>query len=138
MTPAPLRQSHIAWLIKNGVTMEAACWPVAIMLADHDTFYFGDDDAFWNPKTGKVTGHFCLGADNILDADQYSFDGALQIYETPLAWLKSNRNGIVVIDWSQIFHQLRDCPRLQIPKALMPVYRKHMRVPRLPDVRIAA
>ncbi len=139
MTPQPLRQSHIDWLLSHGVTIEAMIWPEA-MLACGGEFYFPDDDAFWEPKAKgrKLRGHFCLGADNILDADNYSFDGPLVIHETPLAWLKANRRGIVVIDWSRAFDQLRDCPRVSVPKSLMAVYRKHMKVPRMPDVRIVA
>ncbi len=139
MKPQPLRQSHIDWLLSYGVTIEAMIHPEA-MLARGGTFYFPDDDAFWEPKASgrQLTGHFCLGADNILDADQYSFDGALHVYETPMAWLKSNRNGIVVIDWSQIFHQLQDAPRVSVPKSLMPLYKKWMRPPRMPEVRFAA
>ncbi len=137
MKPQSLQQSQLDWLLKQGVTMDALLWPSAVIWLDYG-FYFQDDDAIWNPKTGKITGHFCLGADNILDADNYSVDGALQIHETPLAWLKANRNGIVVIDWSRCFDQLRDCPRVAVPKSLMAVYRRHMKPPRLPDVRIAA
>ncbi len=139
MTPKPMRQSHIDWLLSHGVTIEAMCWPEA-MLASGCTFYFPDDDAFWEPiATGrKLRGHFCLGADSILDASNYSFDGALVIHETPLAWLKANRNGIVVIDWNRAFDNLRDCPRVAVPRSLMPLWRKWMKPPRLPDVRIAA
>lgn len=138
MTPAPLKQAHLDYLLRLGVTMEAICWPQAMLYIKEEpsTLYFPDDDATWQPKHGdKLTGHFCLGADNIMDADNYSFDGALEIHETPLQWLKTGRRGIVVIDWSRIFHQLQDAPRVSVPKSLMAVYRKHMKPPRLPDVR---
>lgn len=139
MTPQPLRQSHINWLLSYDVSIETMIYPEA-MLASGGTFYFPDDDAFWTPKAQGRTleGHFCLGESNILNANQYSFDGALQIYEEPIAWLRSGRNGIVVIDWSRAFDQLRDCPRISVPRSLLPVYRKWMKPPRLPDVRIAA
>lgn len=138
MTPQPLRQSHIDWLLSHGVTIDAMIYPEA-MLASGGTFYFPDDDAFWEPKNNnKLTGHFCLGADEILETSHYSFDGALPVFETPLQWLKANRRGIVVIDWSRAFDNLRDCPRVSVPRSLMPLWKKHMRPPRLPTVRIAA
>ncbi len=139
MTPKPMRQSHIDWLLSHGVTIEAMCWPEAMLwCGERKAFYFPDDDAYWNPHAIRIEGHFCLGADNIIAPENYIFDGALQIHESPLAWLKANRSGIVVIDWSRCFDQLRDCPRLQIPRSLMPLYKKHMRVPRVPEVRLAA
>lgn len=139
MTPEPLRQPQIDWLLSAGVTMDAACWPEAI-LAINGVFYFPDDDAFWEPMASgrKLRGHFCLGEDNITDADTYSFDGALRLWETPLEWLKAGRAGIVVIDWSRAFDHLRDAPRVSVPKSLMPQYTKWMKPPRLPQVRVIA
>lgn len=134
MTPQPLRQPHIAWLMKHNIPWPAILYPQAMLYAD-ESLYFPDDDAFWWPKSGKLSGHFCLGADNILDADNYSFDGALVIHETPLQWLLAMRRGIVVISWAMAFDQLRDAPRVSVPKSLMARYKQHMKPPRLPDVR---
>ena len=139
MTPQPLRQSHIDWLLSAGVTMDAICRPEAMLyLDDGEAMYFPDDDVMWWYKTGEMEGHFCLGADNITDAGVYALDGALEIFETPMAWLKANRRGIVVIDWSRAFDELRHAPRVSVPKSLLAKYRAAMKPPRMPDVRIAA
>lgn len=132
MTPLP--QAQLDWLLTQGVPMDAILWPEAIEWAG-DNVYVIDGNHFWDADSGFVGGYFCLGEDNISDANAYSFDGALRLWETPLEWLKANRTGIVVIDWTQAFDRLRDCPRLAVPKGLMGKYKQWMKVPRMPDVR---
>ncbi len=99
-----------------------------------------EDLVFWNPKTelfATDSGHaFALGEEMIGAAATYSFDCALNIFARPLDWLRRNRDGIVVLpdQWHRAFDKLRDAPRIALAESLLPLYRRHMRPARLPEL----
>lgn len=130
----PLRQSHIDWLIANGVTVSAMIHPTAILWSsDHNVFWFPDELVSWNPDTGLLSGWWCLG-DDLSGRDFMTDDWTLTIHATPLDWLRAGRDGIVVIDWSRLFDYCRDIPRISIPPSLKDKYQRYMRPNRLPKL----
>ena len=90
-----------------------------------------DDMVFWQRQTGRLTTWsgraFALGQAAIDEAATYSFDCSLNIFDDPLDWLRSRRDGIVVLDWTRAFDRLRDAPRIALAESLLPLYRRHMR-----------
>jgi hypothetical protein len=68
------------------------------------------------------------------DASTYAFDCALNIFSSPLDWLRAERDGIVVIDWSRAFDRLRDAPRITIAEELLPLYRRQMKPRSMPEL----
>jgi hypothetical protein len=99
-----------------------------------------DDIVFWQRQTGRLatwSGRaFALGQPAIDEAATYSFDCSLNIFDDPLDWLRSRRDGIVVLDWTRAFDRLRDAPRIALAERLLPIYRRHMRPAHLPELSI--
>ena len=83
--------------------------------------------------SGRV---FALGQATIDEAATYSFDCSLNIFDDPMDWLRSRRDGIVVLDWTRAFDRLRDAPRIALAESLLPLYRRHMRPAHLPELSI--
>ncbi|MDC7742832.1 hypothetical protein [Rhizobium binxianense] len=146
---------HLTWLRAHGVPMAAIVQPEPVRLArgyraadgrfdpdpsGPDWFAFAerDDLVFWRPKTGSLATwagrSFALGEAAIGNAATYSFGSALHIHADPLSWLIHGRNGTVMLDWRHAFDQLRECPRIAVDDRLLPIYRRHMRPARMPDV----
>ncbi|MGO8218879.1 hypothetical protein ACC746_31310 [Rhizobium ruizarguesonis] len=146
---------HLTWLRAHGVPMAAIVQPEPVRLArgyraadgrfdpdpsGPDWFAFAerDDLIFWRPKTGELATwngrSFALGEAVIDDASTYLLDGHLHLFQHPLAWLRRNRDGIVITNWSLAFDRLRDCPRIEIAESLLPTYRKHMQPARMPQL----
>lgn len=132
-----LTQPQIDWFLKQDVTIEALTQPDAVTRAEDGALYFPCDTIWWDIKTGKLSGGFCLGCSQVYDAGTYAIDAALVIHEDPLAWLRAGRKGICVADWGQAFEHLRSAPRITLPAALMETYKKHMRPVRMPVVTVA-
>jgi hypothetical protein len=99
-----------------------------------------DDMVFWQRQTGWLTTWsgraFALGQAAIDEAATYSFDCSLNVFDDPLDWLRSRRDGIVVLDWTRAFDRLRDAPRIALAENLLPLYRRHMRPAHLPELSI--
>jgi hypothetical protein len=150
-----LEQAQIDWLLSNGVTIPAMIHPQAILLARgvkaHDgrfeetpdglpclVFEEAEDEVFWQPRTGEFATSegraFALGEETIYDPCTYAFDCNLNIFASPLDWLRAKRDGCVVLDWSHPFDRLRDCPRIAVPENLLLEYRRHMKPPRMPEL----
>jgi hypothetical protein len=151
-----LRQSHIDWLIAQGVPAIAIVMPYALEIArgiraedgifEHDPvgtawFVFNepDDTICWNPKTGEVATDlgraFALGQDEIANPGATSLGQWLHVHESPLDWLRASRRGIVVLRWEWAFEQLRDVERIAVPESLVSRYEKNMK-PKLPAVGV--
>ncbi|MEX0406767.1 hypothetical protein ABGN05_13930 [Aquibium sp. LZ166] len=152
-----LKQTEIDWLVRQGVTVPAMVKRTTIrsttgVKAADGRFEFEeagdrwlafeqeDDVIFWQPRVGAVATYagrdFALGEDVLDDAATYAFDYSLNILADPLDWLRANRNGIVVLDWSRAFDRLRDAPRIALAEQLLPLYRRHMKPLRMPDLMI--
>ena len=146
---------------RAGVDMMALATPSAMQVARghaaHDGLFepdpcgdqwfafgeFGADDVvFWHRPTGRLASWsgrvFALGQEIIGEAATYSFDCALNVFADPIDWLRSGRDGIVVLPngWPTAFDRLRDCPRIAIAESLLPLYRRHMKPARTPELFI--
>ena len=99
-----------------------------------------DDLVFWQRQTGRLatwSGRaLALGQAAIDAAATYSFDCSLNIFDDPLDWLRSRRDGIVVLDWTRAFDRLRDAPRIALAENLLQSYRRYMRPAHLPELSI--
>lgn len=99
-----------------------------------------DDMVFWQRQTGRLTTWsgraFALGQAAIDEAATYSFDCSLNIFDDPMDWLRSQRDGIVVLDWTRAFDRLRDAPRVALAESLLPLYRRHMHPTHMPELSI--
>lgn len=143
------------WLRRSGVPVEAliALMPLRHAIgvraedghfdpdrsgADFLVFEQPGDLVFWQPRTGELATWcgraFALGEDQITDATTYAFDKRLNIYASPLDWLRARCSGIVVVDWPKSFDRLRDAPRIALAETVAPQYRRYMKPARLPDV----
>jgi hypothetical protein len=152
-----LQQTHLDWLTSRGVDVLSVVSPTPVRLAHGRVaadgcfepepngpgwlvFQEPGDWVFWQPRTREMATwlgrSFALSEELIFEAVTYAINGRLRIFASPLDWLKANRNGIVVIDWRRAFERLRDAPRLAVDEALMPLYWRHMKPPRLPQVQI--
>ena len=150
-------QDELDWLLRAGVDIMAVASPVPMKVAiGHvgpdgllEPNCFGkrwlafeepgsDDTVFWHPRTqvlARWSGRaFALGQDVVDNPGTYSFDCALNIFDDPLGWLRARRDGIVMLDWSRAFDRLRDAPRIAIAESLLPLYRRHMRPARVPEL----
>lgn len=112
---------------------------------DGDSFIaFPEDEdfVFWSPVSGKLATWngrcFALGADNIMSTVTYAFDNYLTVHPCPIAWLRDQCRGIVVLNWNLAFDMLRDVPRIAVSERLLPTYRQHMKPRRLPELAVIA
>lgn len=150
-------QADLDWLIREGVSTAAMVQPSTMMIAtgtmaadglfEHDengdrwlAFEEADDFVFWQPRRNQLATYanraFALGEAAIDNTGTYAFDCALNIFASPLDWLRARRDGIVVLDWGFAFDRLRDAPRIAIAETLLPLYRRHMKPARMPAVTI--
>lgn len=148
-----LMPRDIDWLIGRGVPMAAIVRPEPMRLchgfraADarleidvNGPLWFAfiepEDVVFWEPRTGALATWngraFALGESMIANATTYSFDFALNVFASPLDWLRAGRDGIVVVDWERAFDHLRDCPSVAVAERLLPLYERQMRPARMP------
>ncbi|CAN7722191.1 hypothetical protein LJR007_003257 [Aminobacter sp. LjRoot7] len=101
-----------------------------------------EDCVCWNPRHGKFATYanrvFALGQAAIDEAVTYSFDCALNVFDNPISWLRAKRDGIVVLDWTGTFDRLRDAPRIALAESLLPLYRRHMKPARTPELFIVS
>ncbi|CAK7257255.1 MULTISPECIES: hypothetical protein [unclassified Shinella] len=103
-------------------------------------FEEAEDLIFWQPETGELATWnnraFALGEAAIDNAATYAFGANLNILPDPLTWMRSGRDGIVVLDWRFAFDKLRDVPRIAVAEQLLPTYRKFMKPRRMPSVSV--
>jgi hypothetical protein len=116
-------EAETSWLVRQGVFFEALLkpWPIGATNAEITGTSFAHVDAgervltfvcfdrgvpndvvAWQPRTGKVSSYsgraFCLGdADDIFNPATLFDGGCLHISASPLEWLQSGRNGIVIV-----------------------------------------
>ncbi len=81
----------------------------AVVMLMYDAEGIPADIAAWSPRTGMVTTWLRRVA-YLGDAfgPRLDADGALLVHATPLEWLKSDRDGIAVVDVDLAREQLRD------------------------------
>ena len=152
-----LRQVHIDWLLKMGVSAETIILPDPIELVrgsrgqdgifEHSpdgpewfAFLEDGDMVYWRPKTGELaTEHgaaFALGGDDIRNPGVTALGRWLYVRADPLEWLRSCRRGAVVIRWDWAFEQLRDVQRIAVPEDLVETYLQSMKPPRMPEIGV--
>lgn len=100
------------------------------------------DVAFWHPRSGRVATllhyGFAFGEEQIDNTGLYSFEGYLRIHANPLDWLRADRDGIFVLDWSRAFDRLRYCPRIAVPTCILNVYQQAMKPQEMPELFVLA
>jgi len=119
--PAPII-AEVRWLRSQGVSRSAILhpWPLGATTVkfNGDTFQLDPngervltflvedcgeviDIAAWQPRTGKLAtwlgAGFAIGQEAIFNTATYFADGVLRVHETPLQWLKAEREGIVIV-----------------------------------------
>jgi len=150
-------QEELDWLLAQDVSTTALVRPLAMKVATGDLRrdgYFEADDnglrwlafeqdrdlVLWQPRRRLLVSEdrrsFALGEDIIDNPGTYAFDCNLNIFAEPLEWLRADRDGIVIIDWSKAFDRLRDVPRVAIAEALLPTYRRNMKPGRMPELLV--
>ena len=142
-----MNQLQINWLISQRVPTSAICsaaHPCLKRSTDGIVLLIEDeagpiDCATWSLRDGGVitllTGAgFALGEGQIHNPGVYAFDGCLQLYDNPLSWLRSNRDGVVVIDWNRAFDRLRDCPRISVCPSMRETYRQSIKPRHMPEL----
>ncbi|MBB4478441.1 hypothetical protein [Rhizobium etli] len=103
-------------------------------------FVEAEDLVFWRPGTGELaTWHgraFAVNESAIDAASTFALGFSLNVFESPLDWLRAGRDGIIVLNWRFAFDKLRHCPRVAIAESLVPMYDRFMQPPRMPEVYI--
>lgn len=146
---------QLGWLLTEGVRMSAVMKPPMLLLArgarapdgcfeddpagvDWLVFPEAEDCIFWQPRSGELATWngraFALGEDLIGAAGTFAFGGYIRIFQDPLDWLRADRDGVVIADWSQAFDRLRDVPRLAVAEALLDILKDHLQPPHLPEI----
>jgi hypothetical protein len=101
-------------------------------------FETNDDMIYWCPTTGEIATFegraFAIGEDRITSASTYSFGYPLNIFGTVARWIEAKGDGIFVVDWSQAFHRLCDCPRIALDDEVRSLYFANMRPRRTPQL----
>jgi hypothetical protein len=96
------------------------------------------DVAFWHARSGRTaTLHnygFALGEHLIENPGVYSHDHHLNIFANPLDWLRSDRDGIFILNWNPVFDRLGDCPDIAVDESLLAKYRTAMQPPHMPNL----
>jgi hypothetical protein len=132
---------QIRWLLDHGVSVDALqaepCSIAATTVRFDVRFFINDlegekalifratdrdeviDLVAWSPSSGKMGsflgGAFCLGdQDQLFNPASWFASGGLNIYRSPLGWLRGNRRGIVIVDAQQTYAMLRHIPRLLV------------------------
>ena len=126
------------WLITQGVSDKALLKPQIIRAGrvrflDGNTFDFADDGdralifrvvefgleidlVAWSRKRNQLATWrgeaFALGQEAIWNPATYFMDGALEIHQTPLDWLKAEREGICIVQPRFAHSQLHHVERL--------------------------
>jgi hypothetical protein len=155
----PIEWERFRWLLKAGVPVDTltALTPIRIATGRRaEDGIFEDDDAgagflvfeepedviFWQPRTGEiataVNRAFALGENAIYNPGTYSFDCHLNIFSSPLDWLRNRCDGCVILHWDRAFDRLLDAPRIAISEDLLFLYKRHMRPSHMPEVSVIA
>ncbi|MDX0800688.1 hypothetical protein QC756_09120 [Sinorhizobium meliloti] len=148
-------QQHVDWLLDCGVPLEALIRPPMVLVArgikapdgcfeeDPDgehwlVFPEATDVAYWQPKSGAMATWnkrcFAIGEDAVTNSATYAFDHCLNIFTNPIHWLRADRDGCVIIDWSQAFDRLCDCPRIAVAEGLLDKLEHHLQPLRMPEI----
>jgi hypothetical protein len=133
--------AQIRWLLDQGVsaeTLEAEpCSIAATKVRFEGRFFIPDPDGeqalvfraidrdqvidliAWSPHSDKIGLFlglaFCLGdQDQLYNPASWFAGGGLNIYRSPLEWLRANHRGIVIVDRKQAYAMLRRVPRLLV------------------------
>jgi hypothetical protein len=135
-------EAETSWLVRQGISLEALLkpWPIGATNVDVSrgafvpmengervlTFVCFDrgfpiDVVAWQPRTGKLALYsglaFCLGDVDDIFNPATSFDGhCLHIHATPLEWLQSGRDGIVIVKPKLARAYLGHLPSVFCPK----------------------
>lgn len=150
-------QADLDWLLAQGISPVAMVRPSPMLIAtgfaaadglfEHAdegerwlAFEEAEDFVFWQPRRIQFATYahraFALGEAAVDNPGTYAFDCALNIFASALDWLRARRDGIVVLDWSSAFDRLRDAPRIAVAEQLLPLYRRHMKLQRMPELMI--
>lgn len=152
----PIGAAQFLWLHRQGVSASllASMAPVQVATgyrgADGkfepgpgETFVVfeePDDLIFWQPKTSELLTwngrSFALNEAHIWNPATYSFDANLNVFSDVLDWLRADCDGVVIIDWSRAFDQLREAPRIAIAENLLKTYRTSMQPRRMPTLSV--
>lgn len=152
-------QAELDWFRSSGVEIMVLACPEPMRIAHgrvaHDGVFEPDpsgdrwcafeeadvaDIVFWQPRTRTLSSWigraFALGQSTVDRPETYSFDCNLNIFADPLDWLLAKRDGIVVLPgkWPLAYERLRDAPRIAVAESLLPLYRRHMKPRRMPEL----
>jgi len=147
------------WLLDQGVPIDTliGLTPIHTMrgIVAHDgrfdedpegemflAFPEAEDVVFWRPGAdllGTWIGRaFALNEDAIYNPGTYIFGHSLNVYRSPLDWLRNRCDGSFVIDWNRAWSRLQDVPRIAIDETLLLQYRRHVQPPKGPEAFVVA
>lgn len=135
----PLDQQSIDWLKERGISNGAMIRPRPIKMTAVDfegngsfvrnpggvgvfTLIVDENEEVvdllaWQPRSGRLAtlrGHaFALGQDQILSPGTYALGGALRVHRSPLAWLRAERRGIVILNSREVYTRLGQVERIE-------------------------
>ncbi|MGO7561779.1 hypothetical protein ACC754_20365 [Rhizobium johnstonii] len=152
----PIGAAQFLWLHRQGVSASllASMSPLYVATGCRDSdgrfepgpgepfvvFEEPEDLIFWQPKTAELltwNGRaFALNEAHIWNPATYSFDANLNVFSDVLDWLRADCDGVVIVDWSRAFDELREAPRIAIAETLLKTYRTWMQPRRLPALSV--
>jgi hypothetical protein len=97
------------------------------------------DRVFWHPATGRLATwegrSFALGESLIYNPSVTAFGGALNIFSSPVRWLKKGRDGICIIHWDRAFDILRYVGgNIVVDEPVFALYQRSMKPAHMPKV----
>ena len=112
--PPPIRAAKVVFLDKQTFDFDAAGARVLLLTEEHDLIAWKPDGRTLASWRGVA---FALGEDAIGNPASYFMGDALWVHRDPLAWLKADREGIVIVQPRFTYAYLRHTPRLAFSSA---------------------
>jgi hypothetical protein len=105
LRPTHIRAANVTFLDSYTFDFDAAGVPALLFEEDEDWIA-------WQPKTGQIASWaskaFALGQDAIFNPATYFVGSMLRVHQSPLEWLKAERDGIVIVQPQYAHSYLRD------------------------------
>lgn len=155
-------ERQIAWLLDQKIEVDALADPYPIgatkVRFDGDTFDVDLDGVpaltfrakdhgevidlvAWSPRNGAIASWrgvgFCVGdVDDVFNPGTYALGSALRIHADPIAWLKADRQGIVIVNSKLTYTVLAKAHRVLLPDEKTATQFSEWIKPPLPTVEI--
>lgn len=121
---------QIKWLRDKGVPLSAIINPTSLQYSENLGLHFPEQGAFWNPRTNEVMSP----AWHMGELTSGTLSDPIVIHASVIEWLRSDRRGIFVVRWSDIFDNLYGFDAVSVHPDILPKYEHYMQPRMMPKV----